>query len=93
MRHGPDRRFVSAAAGRYRLYEPGPCAHVAGLLATTYTSRQMTYGLRRLRRHALIQRLEHSNTYMLTTDDVKVALFYTKLSDRRSSPVSRRPPT
>ncbi len=62
-------------------------AHVAVLLGTTYTSRQMTYDLRRLRRHGLIRRLEHSNTYVLTGDGVKVALFYTKLADRLLGPL------
>jgi hypothetical protein len=36
---------------------------VAELLAVDYTSRQMTYDLRRLRLHGLIERLPHSNTY------------------------------
>jgi len=62
-------------------------AHVAGLLGTDYTSRQMTYDLRRLRRHGLIRRLEHSNTYVLTSEGVKVALFYTKLADRLLGPL------
>jgi hypothetical protein len=51
------------------------CAHVAVLLGTDYTSRQMTYDLRRLRRHGLLRLMEHSNTYVLASDGVKVALF------------------
>src|SRR4030081_3559599 len=41
-------------------------AQVAGLLATRYTSSQMTYDLRRLRRKGLIRRQPRSNTYLLT---------------------------
>src|SRR4030081_2536552 len=37
-------------------------AHVAGLLGTAYTTSQMTYDLRRLRRKGLIQRLPRSHT-------------------------------
>ena len=39
-------------------------ALVAGLLGTTYTASQMTYDLRRLRRHGLIQRRPGTNTYL-----------------------------
>jgi hypothetical protein len=36
-------------------------ALVAGLLGTPYRPGQMTYGLRRLRRHGLIQRIPRTN--------------------------------
>ena len=62
-------------------------ALVAGLLGTTYTSSQMTYDLRRLRLHGLITRLPRSNTYMLTPEGIRVALFYTKVHDRLLSPL------
>jgi hypothetical protein len=62
-------------------------ALVAGLLGTTYTSSQMSYDLRRLRLHGLIRRLPHSNTYLLTPDGMRVALFYTKLHDRLLAPL------
>jgi predicted MarR family transcription regulator len=39
----------------------------------------MTYDLRRLRLHGLIQRIPHTNTYVLTPDGQRVAAFYTKL--------------
>jgi hypothetical protein len=54
-------------------------AQVAGLLASTYNSSQMTYDLRRLRRKGLIRRLPRSNSYVLTSDGVRVAIFYTKV--------------
>jgi predicted MarR family transcription regulator len=39
----------------------------------------MTYDLRRLRLHGLIQRVPHTHTYTLTPDGQRVAAFYTKL--------------
>jgi hypothetical protein len=62
-------------------------AQVAGLLATTYTASQMTYDLRRLRRKGLIRRLARSNTYVLTADGVRVAVFSTKLYGRLLRPL------
>jgi len=62
-------------------------AQVAGLLATSYTSSQMTYDLRRLRRKGLIQRVPHTNTYALTYDGIRVAVFYTKVYGRLLRPL------
>ncbi len=39
---------------------------VAGLLGADFTPSQMTYDLRRLRLHGLIERIPHTNTYTLT---------------------------
>lgn len=58
---------------------------VAGLLgvpSASYTASQRTYDLRRLRRKGLIRRLERTNTYVLTDDGVRVALFYTQFHRR-----------
>ena len=62
-------------------------AQVAGLLATNYTSSQMTYDLRRLRRKGLIQRVPRSNTYSLTYNGLQVAIFYTKVYGRLLRPL------
>ena len=62
-------------------------AQVAGLLASAYSSSQMTYDLRRLRRKGLIRRLPHSNTYVLTPDGLRVAIFYTKVYGRLLRPL------
>jgi len=59
---------------------------VAGLLGT-YSRAQMTYDLRRLRLHGLIERLPHSNTYLLTPEGVRVAIFYTKVHSRLLRPL------
>jgi hypothetical protein len=47
----------------------------------------MSYDLRRLRLHGLIQRLPHSNTYVLTPDGIRVAIFYQKLQNRLLRPL------
>ena len=41
----------------------------------------------RLRAKGLIERLEHSNTYRLTPDGQRVAIFYTKVHDRLLRPL------
>ncbi len=62
-------------------------AHVAALLGTTYTASQMSYDLRRLRLHGLIERLPRSNVYTLTPDGIRVTLFYSKVHDRLLRPL------
>ncbi|HEY2651887.1 MAG TPA: hypothetical protein VGI50_08200 [Solirubrobacteraceae bacterium] len=64
---------------------------VAGLLdqdySYSYSQSKMSYDLRRLRLHGLIQRLPHSNTYVLTPEGIRVAVFYTKLQNRLLRPL------
>jgi hypothetical protein len=60
---------------------------VAGLLGAGYSSSQMTYDLRRLRLHGLIERIPHTNTYTLTPDGIRVAVFYSKLQARLLRPL------
>jgi hypothetical protein len=62
-------------------------ALVSGLLGGPYSTVQMTYDLRRLRLKGLITRIPHSNTYTLTADGLKVAIFYTKLDHRLLHPL------
>jgi len=61
--------------------------HVAGLLGQDYSPNRMTYDLRRLRLHGLIRRLPHSNTYVLTAEGIRVAVFYSKLQNRLLRPL------
>jgi len=61
---------------------------IAGLLGSDYRPGQMTYDLRRLRLAGLIQRLPHSNRYRLTTDGIRIAVFYTKVHNRLLVPLS-----
>jgi hypothetical protein len=60
---------------------------VAGLLGRDYSSSQMSYDLRRLRLHGLIQRITGTNTYQLTPEGLRVAIFYTKLRARLLQPL------
>jgi predicted MarR family transcription regulator len=60
---------------------------VAGLLGQPYSTNQMSYDLARLRRNGLLERLPHSNTYVLTPEGQRVAIFYTKVHDRLLRPL------
>ena len=67
---------------------------VAGLLGRDYSSSQMSYDLRRLRLLQLIERSAGTNSYTLTADGTRVAVFYTKLHARLLRPLlsADRPP-
>jgi len=67
---------------------------VAGHLGQDYNTSKMSYDLRRLRLHGLIQRLPRSNTYVLTNEGIRVAVFYTKLQNRLLRPLldAHKPP-
>jgi len=60
---------------------------VAGLLGQDYSQNQMSYDLRRLRLHGLIERLPRKNTYVLTSEGIRVTVFYTKLQNRLLRPI------
>ena len=66
-------------------------AHVSHLLGRTdpnsYTINQMSYDLARLRLNGLITRRPHTNTYDLTPDGQRVAIFYVKVHDRLLRPL------
>ena len=62
-------------------------ALVAGLLGTEYSARQMTYDLRRLRLHGLVERLHGQLRYHLTRDGISFAVFYSKLGERVIPPL------
>jgi hypothetical protein len=70
-------------------------APVATLLGTPYSSAQMSYDLTRLRLKGLIHRIPHTNTYPLTPDGQRIAIFYTKLYHRLLRPLTaaNAPPT
>ena len=84
--------FVHAVAGFTNASLRGL---VAGLLGRDYGTSQMTYDLRRLRLHGLIERVPRTNTYVLTSEGARVALFYTKVHGRLLRPLvaaGDRPP-
>ena len=60
---------------------------VAGLLGRDYSSSQMSYDLRRLRLHGLIARQAGTNSYTVTPEGIRVAVFYTKLHARLLAPL------
>jgi hypothetical protein len=62
-------------------------AQVTTLLGMPYSMNQMSYDLRRLRLKGLITRLPHTNTYVLTDEGQRVAIFYTKLHNRLLRPL------
>ena len=61
-------------------------ALVATLLDESYTARQATYDLRRLRRKGLIDRLPHAHRYQLTPLGRRVAVLFTKTYGRILGP-------
>ncbi|HET9257986.1 MAG TPA: hypothetical protein VFO16_22675 [Pseudonocardiaceae bacterium] len=63
-------------------------AQVATLPGEPYSMSQMSYDPRRLRLKGLITRLPHSNTYVLTEQSQRVAIFYTKLHNRLLRPLT-----
>jgi len=62
-------------------------ALMTGLPHTPYNPGQMTYDLRRLRLNGMIRRIEHTNRYVLTSDGIRAAVFYTKLYNRLLRPL------
>jgi hypothetical protein len=62
-------------------------ARVAGLLDQDYSPSKMSYDLRRLRRKQLVSRLPGTNTWALTPDGARFALFYSKVHDRVLTPL------
>lgn len=63
-------------------------ALIAGLLGSDYRPHQMTYDLRRLRLAGLIRRIQHTNRYQLTSDGIRIAVFYTKIYNRLLVPLT-----
>jgi ABC-type cobalamin transport system ATPase subunit len=60
-------------------------AHLAplvGLDPDAMTAGQMTYELRRLRLHRLIERVPHTNRYQVTSFGLQVAMFFTRAHNR-----------
>ena len=57
-------------------------AQLLGVPAESITPGKMTYDLRRLRRHGLIERIPGSFRYQVTGTGIAHALFLTRLHDR-----------
>ena len=59
----------------------------------TYSAGAMTYDLRRLRLHGLIERVPRSHRYRITPIGAQVAMFYARLYTRALRPVSSLQPS
>ena len=59
---------------------------VRALLQASYTCRQATYDLRRLKRKGLIVKVPHSHRYQLTSHGRKIAVLFTKAFGRVLAP-------
>ena len=57
-----------------------------------YSAGSMTYDLRRLRLHGLIERVPHSHRYRITPTGAQVAMFYARLYTRALRPASSLQP-
>ncbi len=55
---------------------------VAGHLGQNYSQSQMSYDLRRLRLHGLIERIPHTQRYRVTREGLRTALFFTRVYGR-----------
>jgi len=62
-------------------------AQVSHLLGVAYTVNQASYDLARLRLNGLVVRRPGTNTYDLTPDGQRVAIFYTKVHDHLLRPL------
>jgi hypothetical protein len=70
--------------------------HVAQLQSReldTYSAGSMTYDLRRLRLHGLIERVPRSHRYRITPTGAQVAMFYARLYTRALRPASSLQPS
>jgi hypothetical protein len=61
-------------------------AQMLGLDPANYPIGRMTYDLRRLRLHGIIERIPHSHRYQLTPDGLRIALFFSRTYTRLLRP-------
>jgi len=59
-----------------------PVAQLLGIPEEAYTPGRMTYDLRRLRLHGIIARVEGTNRYQVTSEGMRICLFFTKVHHR-----------
>jgi len=60
---------------------------ICGLLGEPYNQARCCYDLRRLKLKGLIRKVAHTNTYVLTADGQRFAIFYTKVGNRVLRPL------
>jgi hypothetical protein len=62
-------------------------AQMLGVDPANYPAGRMTYDLRRLRLHRIIERIPRSHRYQLTPDGLRIALFFSRAHARLLRPV------
>src|SRR3974377_538778 len=73
----PPRRPASPSRGLRHLLAPQ-----LGRAPEDMSGGQISYDLRRLRAHQIIERIPHSRSYQLTPGGLSTALFFTRLARR-----------
>jgi hypothetical protein len=61
-------------------------ARLLGFDPANYPVGKLTYDLRRLRLHGIIERIPHSHRYQLTADGLRIALFFSRTYARLLRP-------
>ena len=79
--------FVLAPTGVRHRELRNHVAQLQGRATATYSAGAMTYDLRRLRLHGLIERVPRSHRYRITPIGAQVAMFYARLYTRALRPV------
>ena len=81
----PCSAFSSSSVFCPRVLQPRLAINLAPLLGidpSTMTAGRMTYDLRRLRLHGIIERVPHTHRYQVTPFGLKTAIFFTRTHDR-----------
>jgi hypothetical protein len=81
---------LSPLGFRHRDVRP-PIAQLLGRDPTQYAAGQMTYDLRRLRLHGLIERVPHSHRYRITPRGAQLAVLYVRVYARGFRPAASLP--
>jgi len=81
---------LSPAGFRHRDLR-GPIAQLLGRDPEHYAASQMTYDLRRLRLHGLIERVPHSHRYRITPSGARIAVLYVRVYARGFRPAASLP--
>jgi hypothetical protein len=70
--------FLFQADGFTSAQLRAPLAHLLGIDPDTITRGRMTYDLRRLRLHGIIERIDRSHRYRVTRQGLRIAVFFSR---------------
>jgi len=79
-------RFCFQPHGMRRRDLREPLAHLLGIDPSKMTPGRLTYDLRRLRLHGIIERIAESHRYRLTREGLRIALFFSRTYARLIRP-------